>query len=437
MDRIEAAEMVGPRAYFTTFDDRLLERSSLDSLCREAERKLKVLLLTKQEIVCAASHLASPVAYRILRDNPVLLTSGALTPALREDRASVGEAVVAAATPGADLDEMITFYEDNVARTVAWSLDTNAEWFRAAVLRELGDIKSVLRSNLRSVDDNLASMMRERIAGAEGSLRDVMAEIAESLADDDRAAFLAMRELLYHMSGARVVNCESSLPQENFVDYGLADLESHQTVMSDLQVFSKLFVETVYRSMKGRPLSVELIDILTFSDVLSLREGAFDHAFVGAYDELTAAAARVFAVDETDLLLLDVDQLMTLREQLASRIEASVQTELQSYAKMKSIGRTAKVVLPAAGIAATLAGLTAGLAVPAAMAGLAITTPAFVFNLYGAIRDDQSLRNAVLELDQKKRVAVGAVSRLTGAQRSPLISAIVEASARAAENLAL
>jgi hypothetical protein len=60
MERIDPKSLVGPRAYFTDFDHRIVERTrDLPRLRKAGERKLKGLLLVKGQIVCAAAHLAT------------------------------------------------------------------------------------------------------------------------------------------------------------------------------------------------------------------------------------------------------------------------------------------------------------------------------------------------------------------------------------------
>ena len=74
MRRMDATSFVGPRAYFTNIDHRVLQNQPHAQVRRQIERELKVLLLlTKHTVVCAASHLTGQFAYDLFRANPVLL----------------------------------------------------------------------------------------------------------------------------------------------------------------------------------------------------------------------------------------------------------------------------------------------------------------------------------------------------------------------------
>lgn len=98
MKDVSFSEMKGPRSYFTNFDHRIVGRSKDWLLLkRDVERNLKILLLFKSRIVCAASHLATPFTYEILKDNPELIQDSHIIPALRSDKESFQEIVINAA----------------------------------------------------------------------------------------------------------------------------------------------------------------------------------------------------------------------------------------------------------------------------------------------------------------------------------------------------
>jgi len=152
MQRIDPETFIGPRAYFTNFDYRIISRcGDLNDLRLDIERRLKILLLTKTTIVCAASHLTSEFAYRLFQANPILLRKGLVLPALRRDKSDISELFEQKRIPSALKEEMIQFYRNSIEYTVNWKLEENAGWFRDAFLRELEDERSVLRKNLKNL----------------------------------------------------------------------------------------------------------------------------------------------------------------------------------------------------------------------------------------------------------------------------------------------
>ena len=81
------------------------------------------------------------------------------------------------------------------------------------------------------------------------------------------------------MYGARVVNCESALPQENYIDYDLSDLTQKRTRLSEDQILSKLFRELVFDSLQKRFLPVDMLDLLSFEDILKIRKPLLGSVF--------------------------------------------------------------------------------------------------------------------------------------------------------------
>lgn len=163
MERIEPHNFNGPRAYFTNFDYRIIERTrNCEKLRKNIERKLKILLLTKNTIVCAASHLTSEFAYRLFRENPILLNKALIIPALRQDKSDISDLFIEKKIPSAQKQEMVDFYRSEISKTVNWRLEENSAWFRDSFLRELKDKKSVLRRNLiKLTDEQLQSIIKE------------------------------------------------------------------------------------------------------------------------------------------------------------------------------------------------------------------------------------------------------------------------------------
>ena len=101
-----------------------------------------------------------------------------------------------------------------------------------------------------------------------------------------RRLLQAYRKLLYHVSGARVVNCESALPQENYIDYDLADLQQRRDRLSEEQVLWKLLVELVLDSLQRAVLPIEMLDAISLEDVVKIREPLLASNFQQKYDEL-------------------------------------------------------------------------------------------------------------------------------------------------------
>ena len=149
MIRINPKSLRGPRAYFTDFDHRIIYRTrNIGAIKLKGERKLKALLILKGQIVCAASHLSTRFAYEFFKDNPILLTSGAIIPAFRSDKTDLSE--LFAKKRFKEKDSAIQFFKEHIQKTANWDLDENSMWFRNRFLADLEDDHSLIRTHISS-----------------------------------------------------------------------------------------------------------------------------------------------------------------------------------------------------------------------------------------------------------------------------------------------
>ena len=211
--RINPKEISGPRAYYTEWAGQVLhDADTIERECRYATRRLKALLLTKTTIVFTATHLDSPVAQQILRKYPILLNKGILMPALREERSGIEEVT-------SDL-EMKKFLRDTDVTAVSWKLEAGESWFKERLCHELLDKNSVIRSVISNSSPTYdPKSLVEEILVTDQPIQNVVELHANQLEGKAKTALKNYRELLYHVSGARVVRCESFFPQENLIDY--------------------------------------------------------------------------------------------------------------------------------------------------------------------------------------------------------------------------
>lgn len=90
--RIQPQSLIGSRVYFVDFDHRRIKNiRNHKTWENHISRKFKTILLSKRSIVCAASHLKSPLVYGFIRKNSFLLEQGLLIPALRSDIEEVSD----------------------------------------------------------------------------------------------------------------------------------------------------------------------------------------------------------------------------------------------------------------------------------------------------------------------------------------------------------
>lgn len=343
MERIEASSFTGPRTYFTAFDDRIVSRSSdKEVLRRDVERKLKILLLIKGTVVCAASHLTSEFSFNIFKNDPILLNSGAIIPALRRDKVDIDALFTKIDLPHFQKNEMITFYRNEILTTVNWDLVDNSGWFRECFLNELNNDQSVLRRNLKSLSANHLKAIIRDIEKDNILARDKIDVFSKHLPQSEKHVLINYRELLYHISGARVVKCESSLPQENYLDYSFADVKEHRVMLSDKDIWM-LFLQLVCASMNSW-VTVEDLDKLSFKDIVAMRIPIQNSNFRLRYDELVKKAIESINHDSQADMLYNMKELLTINEMLRNEFSSVIQNELPIAFNKKAFIRSSEIL---------------------------------------------------------------------------------------------
>jgi len=341
MNSINANSLSGARAYFTGFDRHIiskLKRSEAE-LRKDIERDLKMLLLTKQQLVSGASTLTSTeFVYELLRDNPVLLSNNLILPALEVQKDSplyyLGR--VKDVSPHKQL-EMRNFYERMYTHAIRWKLEDNAGWFKSKFIAGLTDPKGVLSRNLSQLPRQELALIIEKITTAEVLDKPLIEEIAFGVPVMEAEVIRNFRDLLYQMSGARVVNCESVLPQENYIDYSLADMEGRKTILSESQIFWKLFMELFFETISKPKLPVQILDLLSFEDIVEIREPLLQSSFTEDYEAVVRAAVEGNIGWQSGKVLLSIEELMTIRKRLAEKFSDIFDRQIGTYIKKKKL----------------------------------------------------------------------------------------------------
>jgi hypothetical protein len=338
MERINSLNLSGANAYFTNFDNRIVSTTSdKENLKKTIERTLKVLLLTKNNVVCAASHLTNDIAFKLFSENKVLLDKQLIIPAFRADKTELAELFHRISIKESKRKKYIDFYSDNLTKTVSWDLLSNSNWFRDTFVQGINTKGSVIRKNLKSLTDKQIKHLISEISKKEILDRDTIDNLSKEFDSETKLILKNYRELIYHMSGARVVNSESTLPQENYIDYSLTDFKNRDIQLSELQVFWKIFIELLYETLNKPKLSEELLDILSFDDIANIRQPILETNFVENYNNFyKIAVTSINKKNEADILF-DLKELMNIKNNLEFSFKEVFEKELKNYFKKKAI----------------------------------------------------------------------------------------------------
>lgn len=337
MIRIDGSDLQGASAYFTSFDNRIVTSTrDFERLSREVERKLKILLLTKNNVVCAASHLVNPVAFKLLFNNPILFEKELIIPAFRSDKDDISELFERKKVSSDTKRNYTAFYSDHLTKTVRWTVKDGSTRFRDSFVQGLKASKSVIRNNLKQLSQKEINELIDKVQKEELLDRDTIETLIMKFDVQSKMILRNYRELLYHMSGARAVNCESTLPQENYIDYSFADMKERKTLLSEVQVFWKIYMELLLETLHRYQFPVEALDDLSFEDICSIREPILESDFIQKYNQFYQVAADSIAKDKRNDILYNSSELMRIRSSLEKQFKEIFEIQLGPYFRKKA-----------------------------------------------------------------------------------------------------
>lgn len=338
MERIKSSDLKGANAYFTNFDTRIVAlASNTDVLEHEIERVLKILLLTKNNVVCAASHLINPLSYKLISKNPILLEKELIIPAFRSDKTDFVDIFEGKIIPEYDKKLYTSFYSSILSKTVLWEVKENSNWFRNAFIQGLSFNNSVIRKNLSHLSDAKINKLIEKIKERDTLDRETIERLSSDYDKDSKSILRNYRDLLYHMGGARAVNCESTLPQENYIDYSFTDLEGRKTQLSEIQVFWKIFLELLLETLNRYKFPVEALDIITFDDIFYLRQPILESNFIENYNRLYQIAVNSISKDNRNDILYNASELMEIKLSLEKQYKEIFEKQLPLFFVKKAL----------------------------------------------------------------------------------------------------
>jgi len=309
-------ELSGPRSFFTDLDPR---DASID--LKSVERNLKLQLLTKETIVIAASSLFHDDGLNFITQSDGLanaLNDGILLPAIRDEFSNPYGFFEFKSEYSLDAKN---FFTQNTAKYVLWNLEDNTSWFRREFYRSLQDPKSALRQvailtdiECQEILDKCEQLLSSESNSNQHLSREIIKEAITDLPSHKQNPIIGYANLVYRISGARVVNSEGHFPQCNLTNIKNAN-KKHS--LSDSSIFWDIFVEAVLQHITSASrINSERLDRLTFRDILTIRKELFETNFSTLYDELIQKSRMKVSEEDPEQIILRSEQLSEAAESL-------------------------------------------------------------------------------------------------------------------------
>lgn len=365
-------DLIGPRTYFSLIDKSNIKQvNDWNEYKKELDQVLKILLLTKDTIVVAGSSLCNDKAFDYFSDENkgILFEKGIIKPAIRSQFSSFSEVFEdRVISKKENLSQDINnFFSEKITEIVPWNLHENSNWYKNQISEQVFDSNSILRSNLRNIDPNAEKhfvnlMSKElKIAEQTGNHFDrdkVLMSIHKNFSGNANTAISQFLDLLYYISGSRVVNCENYVPQENLIYYSHATMNFGKKIISDKSVFYNILTQIVLSDVYDNTFPIDIIQNISFKEIISLRESnkTKSKAFREKYEKCIKCAQNIQSVNDKDTLMLNLQELTTLSGEIKFQFDNSIKKELSAFNSKVKISKGIDYVFE---IASQLIGLFA------------------------------------------------------------------------------
>jgi len=358
MELVSGDSLISSRVYLTIFDRVTYSQvawsdEDVIAIRQSLERQLKFLILVKGHVVIAASHLLeSELAHEILLSHPRLFSEGIVVPALRSEfqtftqflNARLAEGKEAPKSTRSKICDIAATLDTTVASAVSWQVDQASQWFQKRLIADLQNEQSLLYSWLRERQVIVPPGVSEQIAEIPRLSRNDVYQISKQTQDKQLWDILSnYADFVYYLSGARAVESEGVLPQENLMDFGLSDLVGGQTNLSDVEVFFKMFVDIV-KMATNTHFPVDVLDALDVEDALDLHHVAVNERFIEKYTLIQEKTKEGLTLHDPERLIMLMEELEQYEVDLHNEYQRAIEAELPGYGRGRKASTGGKLL---------------------------------------------------------------------------------------------
>lgn len=347
------------RVFFTEFDRITYSQiawsnDEVNAIYQSLERKVKLLTLTKGQIVIPASHLLeSEIARDFIFAYPESLTKGLIVPSLRSEFSSCVE-FLESKRSDPDPTESEHFKHpdafeiakqiDSSPSVVRWKLQDMSDWFKMRLLQDLDDEKSLLRLSAKHQGIIFPSDISKQIHDVENLSRGDVYKISKKSSNKYLWNLLSnYTDFIYYLSGAQTTDSEGVLPQENLLDFSIGDLAGQKTRLSESEVFFKIFIEII-KAKTSTYFPIDVLDAFSFHDTLDLHEIAISSLFTEKYNNIQEKTKEALAVHDPERLVLVMDELEKFEQDLKNEFDKAINLEMTVRQKEKTKTESRKLL---------------------------------------------------------------------------------------------
>lgn len=329
--RLDAVALSGPRSFFTDLDPK---DPNYDR--KQVELKLKLQFLLKEKVAIAASSLFTDTGYTLLSSEEGLVQSleeGIIVPAIRNEYVDAKDFFERYKHTQWS-PRVKEFFIRHTTHSIPWDLEENSSWFEKTFRDHLMDSKSLLRTKTE-LTEFMAQDFLHHLDTEKDKLqteykylrREHIYAVASKFGEDICSYITNYADLVYRISGSRVVNCESHFPQSNLTNLRVTEADK---LLSEDSIFWDIYVETVMAFLRSAiRLTPERLDSLSFIDVLKIRKRLLDKQFTDKYDSLIEKAKAKVDIHDPDRMILQQQEINAAAHSLRKEFTGRILTEAQ------------------------------------------------------------------------------------------------------------
>ena len=212
------------------------------------------------------------------------------------------------------------------------------------LVKDLLDPKSLVRLTLSHQNIILPADLTFAISKIDVISRGKVAAIVGQYKNPElENIIISYANFIYYLSGARTVNSEGVLPQENLVDFSISDLLGSKTKLTDSEIFFKIFIDTV-KAKTSTIFPTDFLDSISIKNAVELRKIAIEKSFTEKYNLIQVKTKEALNIHDADRLVLLMTELEQFENELYHEFSHSLDSELPTRIREKKQRATGKVV---------------------------------------------------------------------------------------------
>ena len=310
---------------------------------------VKLFALINEDLVVPSNHMYSQNGETFFRSNPEVLTLNIIKPALDsqyDDFQAYFEKREAKANR--PLNEYGRFLDELNVETTSYSDTQPAKFFTDFAIEQFSDHNSVLCQSAR-LSPEIAASFISKLLDAGGNEKGYiyygpfMKLASDTFSGLQMDAVKSFAELTRLVAGAHSKQCSNLLPQENLVDWCLANPESPQDfILSDEIIFWEVFLESVTKVSEGifsiediKSLEKGALSNLSFKEIAEIKQQVLSRSFSTRYEKILSGINGISGVTKNRSDLLNFHELIELKSNIKVEFDAMLSEEAKIYKQVE------------------------------------------------------------------------------------------------------